>query len=35
MAAISAINHDPELKKKYEEKLLEGKAKGCNKHHKI
>ena len=27
MAAISAINHDPELKAKYEQKLQEGKAK--------
>jgi transposase len=27
MAAISAINHQPELKKKYEQKLKEGKAK--------
>ena len=27
MAAISAINHDPQLKKKYEQKLNEGKAK--------
>ena len=27
MAAYSAINHDPELKAKYEQKLKEGKAK--------
>jgi transposase len=27
MAAISAINHDPQLKEKYEQKLKEGKAK--------
>jgi len=27
MAAISAINHDPQLKEKYEQKLQEGKAK--------
>jgi transposase len=27
MAAISAINHDPELKEKYEQKIKEGKAK--------
>lgn len=27
MAAISAINHDPQLKEKYEQKLAEGKAK--------
>jgi transposase len=29
MAAISAIQHDPELKAKYEQKLKEGKAKMC------
>lgn len=29
MAAISAIQHDPELKTKYEQKLKEGKAKMC------
>lgn len=29
MAAISAIQHDQELKTKYEQKLLEGKAKMC------
>lgn len=29
MAAISAIQHDPELKAKYEQKLNEGKAKMC------
>lgn len=29
MAAISAIQHDPELKAKYEQKLREGKAKMC------
>lgn len=29
MAAISAIQHDPELKAKYEQKIKEGKAKMC------
>jgi transposase len=29
MAAISAIQHDPELKAKYEQKVKEGKAKMC------
>ena len=29
MAAISAIQHDPELKAKYEQKVIEGKAKMC------
>jgi transposase len=29
MAAISAIQHDPDLKTKYEQKLAEGKAKMC------
>ena len=29
MAAISAIQHDPELKLKYEQKVKEGKAKMC------
>lgn len=29
MAAISAIQHDPELKAKYEQKVQEGKAKMC------
>jgi transposase len=29
MAAISAIQHDPDLKAKYEQKLAEGKAKMC------
>jgi transposase len=29
MAAISAIQHDPEMKAKYEQKLKEGKAKMC------
>ena len=29
MAAISAIQHDPELKDKYEKKVKEGKAKMC------
>jgi transposase len=29
MAAISAIQHDPELKAKYEQKIEEGKAKMC------
>ena len=29
MAAISAIQHDPELKEKYQQKLKQGKAKMC------
>jgi hypothetical protein len=29
MAALSAIQHDPELRAKYEQKLNEGKAKMC------
>ncbi len=29
MAAISAVQHDPQMKAKYEQKLKEGKAKMC------